>query len=46
MEDKNYFIAFEGIDGYGKDTQLEELVREIKKDVKYPFGNKYSNVLN
>lgn len=42
--EKTYFIAFEGIDGAGKDTQLHELVKAIKDDNNYPFGNKYSNV--
>lgn len=42
--EKTYFISFEGIDGCGKDTQLHELVKAIKEDDNYPFGNKYSNI--
>mgnify|MGYP001811027204 CR=1 FL=1 len=42
--EKTYFIAVEGIDGSGKDTQLFELVKAIREDDNKPFGNKYSNV--
>ncbi len=42
--EKTLFIAFEGIDGCGKDTQLHRLVETIKEDDDYPFGNKYSNI--
>ncbi len=41
---KNLFIAFEGLDGCGKDTQLHKLVEIIKEDNNNFFGNKYSNI--
>jgi len=41
---KNYFIAIEGIDGSGKDTQLTNLMDEIRSDNNELFGNKYSNI--
>lgn len=41
---KNLFISFEGIDGCGKDTQLYNLLSEIKEDGNKLFGDKYSNV--
>ena len=44
MEDKKYFITFEGMDGCGKDTQLNKLVSQIREDDDYPFGNKYSTI--
>jgi len=42
---KNLFIAFEGVDGCGKDTQLNNLV-EILREENSPisFGNKYNTI--
>ena len=44
LGEKNLFIAFEGMDGSGKDTQLHRLAKQIREDDNYPFGNKYSCV--
>ena len=44
MNNKKYFISFEGIDGSGKDTQLNELIKQIKENDNYPFKDKYSNI--
>ncbi|MCA9459598.1 MAG: dTMP kinase [Nanoarchaeota archaeon] len=42
--EKTFFIAFDGMDGCGKDTQLQRLVEIVREDDGYPFGNKYSNI--
>lgn len=42
--EKTFFIAFEGVDGCGKDTQLQRLVDIVREDDGYPFGDKYSNI--
>ena len=44
MHTKTLFIAFEGLDGSGKDTQLHKLVDEIKSSKNNLFGDKYSNI--
>ena len=44
MDERTYFITFEGIDGVGKDTQIYKLVEAVKEDNGHPFGNKYSNI--
>ena len=44
MDEKTYFIAFEGIDGCGKDTQLQKLIPILKEDDGVPFGDKFSNI--
>lgn len=41
---KNLFISFEGIDGSGKDTQLFNLIKEIKNDNSSFLGDKFSNI--
>ncbi|MCH8520049.1 MAG: dTMP kinase [Nanoarchaeota archaeon] len=38
------FIALEGLDGSGKDTQLNILIDEIKSSKNSLFGDKYSNI--
>jgi len=40
---KRYFFSFEGIDGCGKDTQLNALVGYLRDDDSL-IGNKYANV--
>lgn len=44
MNEKTLFIAFEGLDGSGKDTQLNLLLDEIKSSKNNLFGDKYSNI--
>lgn len=44
MNQKTLFIAFEGLDGSGKDTQLNCLLDEIKSSKNSLFGDKYSNI--
>ncbi|MFT4244719.1 MAG: dTMP kinase [Candidatus Woesearchaeota archaeon] len=44
MSTKTLFIAFEGLDGSGKDTQLTKLIDEIKSSKNFLFGDKYSNI--
>lgn len=44
MNNKTLFIAFEGLDGSGKDTQLNKLIDEIKSSKNSLFGDKYSNI--
>lgn len=44
MNQKTLFIAFEGLDGSGKDTQLNLLIDEIKSSKNKLFGDKYSNI--
>lgn len=44
MNTQTFFIAFEGLDGSGKDTQLSKLVDEIKSSKNSLFGDKYSNI--
>lgn len=41
---ETFFIAFEGLDGSGKDTQLHRLIDYIKSSDNELFGDKYSNV--
>ncbi|MFP4402016.1 MAG: dTMP kinase [Candidatus Nanoarchaeia archaeon] len=44
MNSNFLFIAFEGLDGSGKDTQLLQLIDLIKSSSNNLFGDKYSNI--
>ena len=41
--EKTFFVSFEGIDGSGKDTQLNRFIDLIKENNDI-FGDKYSNI--
>ena len=44
MNNQTLFIAFEGLDGSGKDTQLNFVIDMIKSSKNSLFGDKYSNI--
>lgn len=44
MDSNFLYIAFEGLDGSGKDTQLLQLIDLIKSSSNELFGDKYSNI--